>query len=144
MTTFILVMPIPTYKFPSVIDELKAFDIMSFPVYRCKQLFSMMVTGEIYCMCPAEFSSERFNLGTSRVFPNVNVRIDKCINLYVRVGTIKIKVCAENHHTFNLYDRVRCVIYNTCVGVIYKFDSVAFLSNADIDRSRMIGREYVQ
>lgn len=134
-------MPILINKFSTVVGSLHGNDIMTYPVYRCKQMFANVVSQSVVCMWPSEFSCEKFNLRTSRICQFVNGPFDKCINLYIECNDEKIEVNAVNVEKFELYKSVKCLLCDTAVGVIYKFASVAILYNMDIDATFLRGTD---
>lgn len=66
--------PIPNNKVVSVMETLNVFDLMAYPIYRCKQIITNLYTSKVICNCPAEISSGKFNLVFSRVYAFVNVK----------------------------------------------------------------------
>lgn len=94
-------------------------DILHFEVYRCMQNIYNKKNIEESHHCIAEFTSEKFNLHTSKIHPNVNVPYDKCIN---------VRVLTENGDAYKNNDRVQCVLCNTIVGCVY-LDTIALCKN---------------
>lgn len=103
----------------TVLEYFLNEDILDEKVCRCKQhIYNEKNIRESY-NCIAEFTSEKFNLKTSKIFPYINVPYDKCMNVRVLTGP---------SGTYNNYDRVQCVLCNTIVGCVY-MNTIALCKN---------------
>lgn len=96
------------FKFKSVLEYLP--DVSEYDVYRCMQnIYNKKNINESY-HCIGEFTSQKFNLHTSKIYPFVNVPYDKIVN---------VRVLADNVNSYKNYDLVQCIICNTTVGCVY-------------------------
>lgn len=97
-------MPIPrATEIPTLSGTLLPGPELDYPIICYKQVFQQISFF-------TEFSSYRFNLRSSLIAPNVNVRFDKVINLVA--GDSNLKVCPENADIIQAYDAVNCVVFS--------------------------------
>lgn len=106
-------------KVKKVFDDLFSEDIMSYSVYKCKQIFySSDSTCKDYFQCPAEFTSEKYNLNTCFIYPNINVAYEKCVNIKV-ASAISLTTVRRSPDEYQESDSVCCELCDTVIGVVY-------------------------
>lgn len=98
---------------------------MEYAVYMCSQVFIKSYS-ENPLSCPVQFTSELYNLKSSKIDPCVNVLFDKCINIKVCDRFCYNRV-RKSQSDYIEGDAVKCIFCDTVVGCIYN-GTVAFIN----------------